>query len=307
MAINNIRIATRQSTLALWQAEYIKKLLLELQPSLNVELVKIVTSGDKNQTDSLKEVGGKSLFVKELQQALLDNKADIAIHCIKDMSVHEHPDLTLGAILKRGDPYDIFSSHQCTHIDKLKDGSVVGTASPRRQSLVKHLYPNLEVKLLRGNLDTRFKKLDDGEYDAIILAAAGIKRLGWIDRIQSHLHKEVFVPAIAQGAMGIECLISNNELLDLIAPLHNEKTATCVLAERTVNRKLNGSCFTPLGAYATFISGELDLNAFVGSLDGKTLIRAHHVGTTDQPEKLALQLADDLIQQGALDIIKDNT
>lgn len=307
MALTKLRIATRQSRLALWQANYIKKLLLEAYPSLEIELIELITSGDKNQQDSLKDVGGKTLFVKELQQALLDDKADIAVHCIKDMSVHDHPALVLGAILKRGDPYDIFSSPQCTHIQDLPKGAIIGTASPRRQSLINHLFPGFKIKLLRGNLDTRFKKLDAGDYDAIILAAAGVKRLGMIERVQSHLHKETFVPAIGQGAMGIECLGERSELLDLVAPLHNDKTATCVAAERGVNRKLNGSCFTPIGAYATFIKDTLDLNAFVGSLDGSVVIRANRQGPTDDPESLASQVADDLIAQGALDIIKDNS
>jgi hydroxymethylbilane synthase len=303
MMTSPLRIATRSSRLALWQAHYIKKLLQSLNPNLEVELVSITTAGDKDQTRALAEIGGKSLFVKELQQALLDDKADVAVHCIKDMSVYEHPELTLGAILKRDDPCDIFSSHQCTHIDMLKEGAIIGTASPRRQSLIKQLYPQLQIKLLRGNLDTRLQKLKDGEYDAIILAAAGLKRLGLIENIQSHLHKEIFVPAIAQGAMGIECLKTRTDLLELVKPLHDQETATCVSAERAVNKKLNGSCFTPLGAYAELIKGTLYLNAFVGSLDGKTLIRSHLTGSIDYPEALGLQVADDLIAQGALEIL----
>lgn len=303
MTTETLRIATRSSRLALWQANYIKKLLQDNNPHLNVELIHITTTGDKDQTRALSDIGGKSLFVKELQQAMLDNQADIAVHCIKDMSVHEHPDLTLAAILKRGDPYDVFASHQCTHIDMLKDGAVVGTASPRRQALVRHLYPTLQVKLLRGNLDTRLKKLKEGEYDAIILAAAGLKRLGMIEDIKSHLHKETFVPAIAQGAMGIECLKSRTDLHEMVKPLHHAKTATCVIAERAVNRKLNGSCFTPIGAYAGFIRGELDLNAFVGSLDGSVILRSHKTGSTDHPELLGTQIAEDLIAQGALKIL----
>lgn len=303
MMTNTIRIATRSSILALWQANYVKKLLLELQPDLVVELIEFTTKGDKDQANALSDVGGKTLFVKELQQALLDDRADIAVHCIKDMSVHEHDQLCLAAILKRGDPYDIFSSHKATHIDKLPPGSIIGTASPRRKALVNHLYPQHKVKLLRGNVNTRLQKLDDGEYDGIILAAAGLKRLGMIDRIQSHIHKEIFVPAIAQGAMGIECLTSRDELRELLAPLHHLKTATCVAAERTVNRILNGSCFAPLGAYATVIDGQLDLNAFVANLDGSTLVRAHQRGSVEDPEALGKLIADELIAKGALELL----
>ena len=300
---NTIRIATRASILATWQANYIKKLLLQLQPSLEIELIEVSTAGDRDKQTELAKIGGKTLFVKELQQQLLDNKADIAVHCIKDMSVHDHSDLTIAAILKRGDPYDVFSSHQTTHLEMLPRGSVIGTSSPRRKALLNHLFPEYEVKPLRGNLDTRLKKLDDGEYDAIILAAAGLKRLGMTDRVNSHLHKETFVPAIGQGALGIECLKTRTDLIDLVSPLHHVKTATCVAAERAVNRVLNGNCFSPIGAYAGYIDGQLDLNAFVASLNGEKLIRSSLRGSIEEPENLGKKVADDLIRQGALELL----
>lgn len=303
MTHNKIRIATRTSMLALWQAGYIKKRLLEQQPNLEIEFIELITAGDKDQTNPLAEVGGKMLFVKELQQALLDDRADIAVHCIKDMSVHDHDHLHLAAVLKRGDPYDVFLSHKTTHIEQLPTGSIIGTASPRRKALINHLYPKLEVKLLRGNVNTRLQKLDEGKFDAIILAAAGLNRLGMADRIQSYLHKEIFVPAIAQGAMGIECLKSRDDLRALLAPLHHTKTAICVIAERMVNRVLNGSCFSPIGAYATIMNGQLGLNAFVANLDGSTLIRSNHWGTVEDPSALGKKVATDLIDQGALALL----
>ena len=290
--------------LAMWQASYIKKLILEAHPEINVEFVGITTAGDKDQSQPLANIGGKSLFVKELQQALLDQRADIAVHCVKDMSVQPVAGLKMAAILKRGDPHDVFVSNQCSHIDKLPAGSVIGTSSPRRQCLVRSLYPELIVKELRGNVDTRLKKLDDGEYNAIILAAAGLKRLGLERRISSHLMKEIFVPAIGQGAMGIECRAEDTTILELFAPMHNAKTATCVAAEQAVNQVIGGDCFTPIGAYATFINEALDMNGIVGTTDGQTIIRTHLVGDPLEPETLGNAIAEALISQGAKEIIE---
>lgn len=296
-----LRIATRQSALALWQAEHVKNQLQIVYPDLNIKLVKITSDGDKDQTRSLAEIGGKDLFVKKLQQAILDNKADIAVHCIKDMSVHQHPELKLGAILKRGNPYDVVVSTH-TNLDR---HAIIGTASPRRQCLIHALYPGYEVKLIRGNVNTRLAKLDDGAYDAIILAAAGLIRLGLENRISSYLPEAFFTPAIGQGALGLECKQDDAKLIALLQPLHDQTTALCVNAEKAVNQKLNGNCFTPLGAYATINNNQLNLNAFVGSLDGKTILRTTASGNAQDAIAIGTMAATDLIDQGALNLLRD--
>lgn len=302
MTTNTLRIATRQSALALWQAEFVKKILLKHHPDLKIELLKITSDGDKDQTRSLADIGGKDLFVKKLQQAILDDQADIAVHCIKDMSVHQHPTLMLGAILKRSNPYDVIVSRHAT----LKDGAIIGTASPRRQCLIHALYPTYQTKLLRGNVNTRLAKLDDGDYDAIVLAAAGLIRLGLENRITNYLPHEIFTPAIAQGALGIECKKDNSNILNLIKPLHDPITASCIDAERAVNQKLNGSCHTPMGAFATIDNQLLNINAFVGSLDGTSILRAHASGNANDALTLGIQAAEHLIDQGALNVLRDN-
>ena len=307
MTINTLRIATRQSPLAVWQAEFVKQQLIALHPQLHVELIKISTQGDNNQSQALAAIGGKSLFVKELQKALLDNEADIAVHSIKDMSVHDHPELTLGAILKRANASDAFVSNHAQTLDELKHDAIVGTASPRRQALIKSLYPSFTIKLLRGNVNTRLGKLDQGDYDAIILAAAGLERLGLASRIKSCLPQNIFIPAIGQGALGIECRAQDAELLTLITPLHHELTAICVTAERIVNRQLGGSCFTPIGAHATINNDTLNLQAFVGSVDGQLLLRSHKQGPVSDAENTGLAVANDLMQQGALTLINHDT
>ncbi len=303
MSINLIRIATRRSKLALWQAEHVKHLLLKHYPHLTIELVDMTTRGDTEQTQALSDIGGKSLFVKELQQALLDDTADMAVHSLKDLSVYEHPDLVIAAILKRAEAADVVCSNTCSSLDALAAGSIIGTSSPRRHALIKHLYPQLEIHLLRGNVDTRIKQLDAGQYDAVILAAAGLIRLGLSARIQSYLPKAIFVPAIGQGAIAIECLKTQDELHTLLAPLHNEATARCVRAERAVNKKLNGDCFTPIGAYAELIDGDLYLNAFVSSKDGRVILRAQQHGLSTEPEALGLRVAEELLAQGALTLL----
>ncbi len=297
---NTLRIATRQSALALWQAAHVKQHLQTLHPDLNIELVKITSDGDKDLTRPLAEIGGKDLFVKKLQQAILDNKADIAVHCIKDMSVHHHPELVLGAILKRGNPYDVVVSRHSS----LETVAVIGTASPRRQSLIRALYPDCQTQLIRGNVNTRLAKLDDGAYDAIILAAAGLIRLGLENRVSHYLPQDVFTPAIGQGALGIECKKNNAELIAFLQPLHDQTTAYCIDAEKAVNQKLNGSCFTPMGAYATINNNQLNLSAFVGSLDGKTILRSKASGSPLDAIRIGTRAANDLIDQGALDLLR---
>lgn len=303
MSINHIRIATRQSPLAIWQAEFVKQQLITHHPQLHVDLVKISTQGDNHQSQALAEIGGKSLFVKELQKALLDNKADIAVHSIKDMSVQEHPELMLGAILKRANPCDAFVSNTAQSFDELSHHAIIGTASPRRQALIQSYYPSFSIKLLRGNINTRLHKLDQGDYEAIILAAAGLERLGLTHRIQAYLPKELFTPAIGQGALGIECCRQHSDLLNLISPLHDDLTAYCVHAEQAVNQQLGGSCFTPIGAHATIDNGILSLNAFVADKNGRVLLRSQRQGPPNEAKTIGLEVANDLIQQGALTLI----
>jgi len=307
MTVNILRIATRQSPLAVWQAEFVKQQLVALHPHLQIELIKISTQGDNNQTQALAAIGGKSLFVKELQKALLAHEADIAVHSIKDMSVHDHPQLTLAAILKRANASDAFVSNHAQTMNELKHDAIIGTASPRRQALITSLYPSFTIKLLRGNVNTRLSKLDQGDYDAIILAAAGLERLGLANRISSCLPQDIFIPAIGQGALGIECRAQDTDVLNLIAKLHHESTAICVDAERIVNRQLGGSCFTPIGAHATIDNGILNLQAFVGSLDGQRLLRSHQQGPVSDAKNIGLAIANDLIQQGALTLINHDS
>lgn len=299
MTIKSIRIATRESPLAMWQAEHVKSLLLAHYPDLAVSFLPMKTAGDKDTTQALAHIGGKTLFVKELQKSLLDNKADIAVHCIKDMSVFDHPGLTLSTILERGNPADVFVSTKATQLSELPVGSTVGTSSPRRQSLILSQYPHLIVKTLRGNVPTRLAKLAAGDCDAAILAAIGLQRLNLESHIQSYFDTTTFTPAIGQGALGIECHSDRAELIKLLEPLNYTQTAACITAERAVNRVLHGDCHTPIGAHATCNKGTINLNAVVGSLDGKTIIRASDTGSINDPETLGESIAQQLISQGA--------
>ncbi|PHQ82306.1 MAG: hydroxymethylbilane synthase [Coxiella sp. (in: Bacteria)] len=302
MTINQLRIATRRSPLALWQAHFVREQLLAVHPGLSIDLVELTTSGDKDQSRALSNIGGKSLFVKELQQALLDKRADIAVHCIKDMSVTPHPQLTLGAILKRGNPGDAFVSTNYQSLTDLPQGATVGTASPRRQSLLLAERPDLSIKLLRGNVNSRLTKLDQNEFDAIILASAGLERLGFAARITAEFPINTFTPAIGQGALGVECCVDDIEVQELLACLHDEPTADCMAVERHVNQVLGGSCFSPIGAYAIQRDNTLKLSAFVGALDGTKILRATQTGS--DAHAIGQHVADDLIQQGARALIK---
>jgi hydroxymethylbilane synthase len=299
-----LRIATRQSPLALWQAEHVAQQLQQIHAGLAIELVPISTQGDEDLTRALAEIGGKGLFVKALQYALLQDKADIAVHCIKDMSVHAHQQLTLTAVLEREDVRDVFISPRYATLADLPKNAHLGTASPRRQSLIKSQYPYIETHLLRGNVNTRLAKCKAGEYDGIILAAAGLKRLGMHDVISAFLDPTQFIPAIGQGALGIECRQNDTVTKSLVAPLHHIETAITVETERCVNRILGGDCYTPIGAYATLTDKQLHLHAFVGSTDGKQILHAQQSGPANDPAKLGKQVAQNLLSQGAESIIK---
>ena len=298
-----IIIATRESRLALWQAEHVRDLLRKLYPSCRVELRGMTTRGDQILDRPLAKVGGKGLFVKELETALLDRSADIAVHSMKDVPMVLEPEFALVAIGPREVPYDAFVSNKYACLDDLPPGAVVGTSSLRREAQLRARYPYLAVTSLRGNLDTRLRKLDEGQYDAIILAAAGLTRLGLKDRIRSTILPEDSLPAAGQGALGIEALADRPEIAAWLAPLNDPATAACVRAERAVSRALAGSCEVPLGAYGEFVNGTLRLRGLVATPDGTRIARAEHNGPASDPEALGLALVADLRAQGANEIL----
>lgn len=299
-----LTIVTRNSPMAIWQAEYVKRLLNSLHTDLTINIIKHSTKGDKIQDKSLAKVGGKDLFVKELQKVLLQKKAHLAVHCVKDMSVNVHKKLTIAAFLKRDDVRDAFVSNQYNQLRDLPTEAVIGTASPRRQCLIHILRPDLKTKLIRGNVNTRLNKLDNHEYDAIILAAAGLKRLELESRIKEYFDPTTFIPAIGQGVLCIECRNEDEATQALVAKLDDPPTRLCVTSERAVNRKLGGNCFTPIGAYATLNDDKIELSAIVGSVNGKRVLKSKAIGSKHDAESLGLHVAEDLLSQGAADIIK---
>lgn len=280
-----------------------RDLLQKLYPACTVELMGMTTRGDQILDRPLAKVGGKGLFVKELETALLDRSADIAVHSMKDVPMVLEPEFALVAIGPREVPLDAFVSNKYERIEDLPPGAVVGTSSLRREAQLRAMYPYLAVASLRGNLDTRLRKLDEGQYDAIILAAAGLTRLGLKERIRSTLSAESSLPAAGQGALGIEALADRPDVAAWVAPLNDAATAACVRAERAVSRALAGSCEVPLGAYGEFNNGSLRLRGLVATPDGTRIARAEHSGSADDPEALGLQLVDDLRTQGANEIL----
>ncbi|MEH6617835.1 MAG: hydroxymethylbilane synthase [Porticoccus sp.] len=306
MATPSLRIATRKSPLALWQAEYVKAHLQQLHPELIVELVGFTTRGDKILDTPLAKVGGKGLFVKELEVALLEGHADIAVHSMKDVPMEFPEGLGLTVICEREDPTDAFVSNQFERLENLPAGSRVGTSSLRRQTQLRERFPSLEILELRGNVNTRLAKLDKGEYDAIILATAGLVRLGMVDRIRQRIAPEQSLPAGGQGAVGIECRLDDARVRSLLAPLHHLRTAQCVLAERAMNRHLQGGCQVPIACYAIHQNeNEIWLRGLVGSPDGKQVIRDDLLGDVSDPESLGVALAKQLLEQGAGEILKN--
>ena len=301
---NIVRIATRKSALALWQAEYVKAKLEHFHPDLTVELVPMVTKGDIILDTPLAKVGGKGLFVKELEVAMLENRADIAVHSMKDVPVEFPEGLGLEVICPREDPRDAFVSNKIQGFDNLPQGAIVGTSSLRRQCQIKALRPDLDIRDLRGNVNTRLRKLDDGEYDAIILAAAGLIRLEMPSRIREFIAPEVMLPANGQGAVGIECRVDDERIKQLLAPLACSETRDRVLAERAMNRALEGGCQVPIGSYAEINDNTLHLRGLVGSIDGSEIIKDEVSGDVSEAESLGLQLADKLLSQGAKAILK---
>ena len=294
-----IRIATRKSALALWQAEYVKAALERAHPGLRVSLVPMVSRGDKLLDAPLAKIGGKGLFVKELETALLENEADIAVHSMKDVPMDFPEGLGLYCICEREDPRDAFVSNTYDSLDALPPGSVVGTSSLRRQAQLLARRPDLNIHFLRGNVNTRLAKLDAGEYDAIILAAAGLIRLGFAERIRSSISVEDSLPAGGQGAVGIECRSADNEIHALLAPLHHTATALRVSAERALNKHLNGGCQVPIACYALLEGDQLWLRGLVGEPDGGLLLRAEARAAASAASELGVQVAEALLAQGA--------
>ena len=299
-----LKIATRQSPLALWQANYVKDRLQQLYPDLIIELVPMVTKGDVILDSPLAKIGGKGLFVKELENALLTKEADIAVHSMKDVPMQFPEGLGLAVICQREDPRDAFVSHSYRTFAELPQGAVVGTSSLRRQCQLKALRPDLDIRSLRGNVGTRLSKLDNGDYDAIILASAGLIRLGLADRIASFIDVEQSLPAAGQGAVGIECRTDDAQVQALLAPLADAETTYCVLAERAMNNHLQGGCQVPIGGYAVLQQGQLYLRALVGDIDGSRIIRAEGKSAVENAEILGVKIAEQLLAQGADKILQ---
>ncbi|AJR06983.1 hydroxymethylbilane synthase [Photobacterium gaetbulicola] len=300
-----IRIATRKSPLAMWQAEFVKAALEQAHPGLQVELVPMVTKGDVILDTPLAKVGGKGLFVKELEVAMLEGRADIAVHSMKDVPVEFPEGLGLVTICEREDPRDAFVSNHYDNLAQLPAGAVVGTSSLRRQCQLRAQRPDLVVKDLRGNVNTRLRKLDDGEYDAIILACAGLKRLKMEDRIRDAIAPETSLPAVGQGAVGIECRLDDERVRQLLDALNHRDTETRVLCERAMNNRLQGGCQVPIGSYSVLDGDQIWLRALVGEPDGSQIVRGEIRGHRDDAEQLGVQLADQLLGEGAKAILDE--
>ncbi|MGB7194339.1 MAG: hydroxymethylbilane synthase [Collimonas pratensis] len=296
-------IASRESRLAMWQAEHVRARLSALYPDCNIEILGMTTRGDQILDRTLSKVGGKGLFVKELEVAMAEGRADLAVHSLKDMPMDLPPGFVLSAVLEREDPRDAFVSNDYAGLDQLPAGAVVGTSSLRRQALIAARFPHLEIKPLRGNLDTRLAKLDRGEYAAIILAAAGLKRLGLAQRIKALIEPEQSLPAPGQGAMAIEICEDRADLQHILAPLNHLPTAQAVTAERTLSRAFGGSCQIPLAAFATIDGAQMRLRAMIGTPDGKHVVTADASGAADAPQALGGKIAEQLAAQGAAAIL----
>ncbi|WP_286234110.1 hydroxymethylbilane synthase [Thalassotalea sediminis] len=299
-----IRIATRKSALALWQAEYVKAQLEHFHDNLAVELVPMTTKGDIILDTPLAKVGGKGLFIKELEVAMLEGNADIAVHSMKDVPVEFPEGLGLEVICPREDPRDAFVSNHFNSIDELPQGAIVGTSSLRRESQLRARRPDLVIRSLRGNVNTRLAKLDAGEFDAIVLASAGLIRLQMLDRIRQYIPPEVMLPANGQGAVGIECRTNDETIKALLAPLECHETRIRVLAERAMNSKLEGGCQVPIGSYATLDGKHIYLRGLVGAVDGSEIISDEVQGDAENAEQLGNALAEKLLAQGADKILK---
>ncbi len=311
MTKNKVVIGTRASKLALWQAEWVKSELERLNPGLQVELNKIKTTGDKILDVPLAKVGGKGLFVKEIEEAMLRGEADLAVHSMKDVPTEFPQGLHLAVICKREDPRDAFiaplegSKFKVQRFRELPEGANLGTSSLRRSSQLLSIRPDLKIVQLRGNLETRFRKLDEGQFDAMILAAAGVKRLGWEQRITEIIDPAVSLPAIGQGAIGIECRTDDGFINSLIAPLNHKETSICVRAERALLKRLQGGCQVPIAAHAVIKDGRLVMDGLVGSVTGDRIIKEHLEGNIEDAEKIGITLGEKLLSMGADKILAE--
>lgn len=306
-SITKLRIATRKSQLAMWQAEHVRDRLMAVHSGLEVELVPLSTKGDKITDTPLSKIGGKGLFVKELEDAMLDGRADIAVHSMKDVPMHFPEGLGLSIILEGADPTDAFVSNHYRSLDELPEGARIGTASLRRGLQMREARPDLSILNLRGNVQTRLGKLDDGEFDAIILATSGLRRLGLDDRITQAMPPEICLPACGQGALGIECRLHDPELIALLAPLDDADTATRVRAERAMNTRLEGGCQVPIAGHAVLdLENEtMWLRGLVGNPEGTEVLRAEGHGSMHEPEALGIRIAEELLDQGAGKILAE--
>lgn len=304
MSNHTIRIATRKSPLALWQAEHVQAALIAAHPGLQVEILGMTTRGDKILDTPLAKIGGKGLFVKELEVGILKGSADIAVHSMKDVPVEFPEGLQLPVILEREDPRDAFVSNNYDSIEDLPQGAKLGTASLRRQCQISAYRPDLEILPLRGNVNTRLSKLDSGEYDAVILAAAGLKRLGFDKRIRAALSPQQSLPAIGQGAIGIECRSDDERVHELLETLHHQETAICIRAERAMNERLNGGCQVPIAGYATLEGDRLSMSGLVGEPDGSIILREQIDGKPENAVAIGIRVAESLLNQGADEILQ---
>ena len=300
-----LKIATRKSPLALWQAEFVKSKLETIYPDLKVELVKMTTQGDQILNSPLSKIGGKSLFIKELEVGIMEGRADIAVHSMKDIPYELPQGFEIGAILERESPFDAFVSNDFNSIQDLPVGARLGSCSLRRIVQVKALRPDLEILDLRGNVNTRLKKLDDGEYDAIILACSGLARLGFDNRIKQDLSPDDSLPAVGQGALGIEIEANDHEISNLIKPLIHKKTQIEVSAERALNATLQGGCSVAIGAFATSEDSKLTLSGMVGNVDSGEIIRVQETGETSKPIDLGIRAAKKLLSLGARELLNE--
>jgi hydroxymethylbilane synthase len=304
MAKNHLVIATRESPLALWQANWVKERLEIIHPTLSISLLRMTTQTDLMPSKPLTNVGGKGLFVKELEEALLDSRADLAVHSMKDVSMELPDNLCLTVMCEREDPRDVFISNQFSSLADMSSGSIIGTSSLRRQSQLYALRPDVKVNTIRGNVNTRLKRLDEGEYNAIILAAAGLIRLDMKSRIRDFLSIEHSLPAVGQGVIGLECRVDDLVTQKLIAPLNHAPSNICVIAERALCRQLGGGCHIPIASYAELQNENIILRGLVAREDGSLILRSQLSDKHKNAEKLGLLVADDLLRQGAGDILK---
>lgn len=305
MTKRHVVIATRESPLALAQTELIKQQLLTLHPHLTVELLGITTQADKRLEIDLIEIGGKGLFVKELEEALYDGRADIAVHSMKDVPMDLPPGLILPVMTKREEPRDVFVSNRYASLAQMPRSAVVGTSSLRRQTQLLAIRPDLTYQSLRGNINTRLRRLDEGDYDAIILAAAGLKRMQFGNRISSYLSTAEVLPSAGQGALGIECRNDAEAIIQLITPLNDTATNVCVSAERAMCRRIGGGCKVPVAAYAELHHGRLHLRGLVANRDGKRILRSQLEGDAKQADSIGTRVAEELLQQGAEKILRE--